>query len=199
MYRSAIERTTVARPSSQSDVTSYDRVMKAVHWLTLLLVIGAFACIWAARQADSKSETEFIIHLHQSLGLTILGVTIFRLCWRRRAAIPRLPASLPAIQKSAARATEYLLYGLLSVQPIVGILYTNAAGHLVNAYFLGELPVVLGPDKMLAKQLIALHDLVAVLLLIVIGLHAAAALFHHFVRRDDVLNAMLPQWLQRHR
>ena len=84
MYRSAIERTTVARPSSQSDVTSYDRVMKAVHWLTLLLVIGAFACIWAARQADSKSETEFIIHLHQSLGLTILGVTIFRLCWRRR-------------------------------------------------------------------------------------------------------------------
>jgi cytochrome b561 len=199
MHRSAITRAAVERPSSQSEVASYDRVMKAVHWLTLLLVIGAFACIWAERQADSKNEAEILIHLHQSLGITILGLTIFRLGWRRRAEIPRLPHSLPAAQKLAARATEYLLYGLLSVQPILGILYTNASRHLVNVYFLGDLPVVLGPDKMLAKRLIAMHDLVAVLLLLFIGLHAAAALFHHFVRRDDALNAMLPRWLQRPR
>jgi cytochrome b561 len=199
MHRSAIARTAAERPSSRSEVSSYDPVMKAVHWLTLLLVIGAFACIWAERQADTKNEAEIFIHLHQSLGFTILGLTIFRLCWRQRAEIPRLPVSLPAIQKLAARATEYLLYGLLSVQPVLGILYTNASRHLVNLYFLGDLPVVLGPDRMLAERLIALHDLVAVLLLIFIGLHAAAALFHHFVRRDDVLNAMLPRWLQRPR
>jgi len=161
MHRSAIARTAAERPSSRSEVSSYGRVMKAVHWLTLLLVIGAFACIWAERQADTKNEAEIFIHVHQSLGFTILGLTIFRLCWRRRAAIPRLPVSLPAIQKLAARATEYLLYGLLSVQPVLGILYTNASRHLVNLYFLGDLPVVLGPDRMLAERLIALHDLVA--------------------------------------
>jgi cytochrome b561 len=51
---------------------------------------------------------------------------------------------------------------------------------------------VVGPDKMLAKQAMAAHELVAYLLLALVALHAVAALFHHFVRRDNVLNAMLP-------
>ena len=58
---------------------------------------------------------------------------------------------------------------------------------------MGELPAIIGPDKLLAKQLIAAHDFMANLLLALIVLHAAAALFHHFVRRDDVLSATLPR------
>jgi len=56
MHRSAIAGTAGERPSRRSEVSSYDRVMKAVRWLTLLLVMGAFACIWADRQADTKNE-----------------------------------------------------------------------------------------------------------------------------------------------
>ncbi len=57
----------------------------------------------------------------------------------------------------------------------------------------GQLPAVIGPDKALAKQAMAMHELIGYLLLGLIALHAAAALFHHHVRRDDVLRAMLPR------
>jgi cytochrome b561 len=132
------------------------------------------------------------MQLHRSLGVTVLALTLFRLGWRWHARIPSLPATLSVIQKLAARGTEYLLYVLLLLQPILGILHTNARGRRVDFYFLGELPPLIGPDKLLAKQAIAAHDLVAYVLLAVIALHAAAALFHHFVRRDDVLKSMLP-------
>jgi len=80
----------------------------------------------------------------------------------------------------------------LLAQPILGILNINARGRRVDFFFLGELPPIVGPDKVLAKQAIAAHQIVAYVLLTLIALHAPAALFHHFVRRDDVLNAMLP-------
>jgi cytochrome b561 len=68
---------------------------------------------------------------------------------------------------------------------------TRKTGRFLLLRELGELPAIIGPDKALAKQAITAHEFVAYLLLVVIALHAAAALFHHFVRRDDVLNGML--------
>ncbi|MGC2200592.1 MAG: cytochrome b/b6 domain-containing protein [Stellaceae bacterium] len=122
-----------------------------------------------------------------------MALTVVRLTWRWHVPIPALPADLPALQKTAARVTEACLYLLLLVQPILGILHTNARGRRVGLYFLGQLPAVIGPDKALAKQAMAMHELIGYLLLGLIALHAAAALFHHHVRRDDVLRAMLPR------
>jgi cytochrome b561 len=172
---------------------SYDRVLKAVHWSTLLLIAAAYIAIWGSYAVATKEQEAFLTQLHRSLGVTVLVLTVFRLGWRWHARIPSLPADLPAIQKVAARVAEYFLYALLLIQPILGILYINARGRRVDFFFLGELPPIVGPDKVLAKQAVAAHDIVAYVLLTFIGLHAAAALFHHFVRRDDVLKAMLPR------
>ena len=172
---------------------SYDRVLKAVHWSTLLLIAAAYIAIWGSYAVDTKEQEAFLTQLHRSLGVTVFVLTVFRLGWRWHARIPSLPADLPAIQKVAARVAEYVLYALLLLQPILGILYINARGRRVDFFFLGELPPIVGPDKVLAKQAVAAHDIVAYVLLTFIGLHAAAALFHHFVRRDDVLKAMLPR------
>jgi cytochrome b561 len=172
---------------------SYDRVLKAVHWSTLLLIAAAYIAIWGSYAVATKEQEAFLTQLHRSLGVTVFVLTVFRLGWRWHARIPSLPADLPAIQKVAARVAEYFLYALLLIQPILGILYINARGRRVDFFFLGELPPIVGPDKVLAKQAVAAHDIVAYVLLTFIGLHAAAALFHHFVRRDDVLNAMLPR------
>jgi superoxide oxidase len=172
---------------------SYDRVLKAVHWSTLLLIAAAYIAIWGSYAVATKEQEAFLTQLHRSLGVTVFVLTLFRLGWRWHARIPSLPADLPAIQKMAARVAEYVLYALLLAQPILGILNINARGRRVDFFFLGELPPIVGPDKVLAKQAIAAHEIVAYLLLTLIALHAAAALFHHFVRRDDVLNAMLPR------
>ncbi len=172
---------------------SYDRVLKAVHWSTLLLIAAAYIAIWGSYAVATKEQEAFLMQLHRSLGVTVFVLTLFRLGWRWHARIPSLPADLLAIQKVAARVAEYVLYALLLIQPILGILYINARGRRVDFFFLGELPPIVGPDKVLAKQAVAAHDIVAYVLLTFIALHAAAALFHHFVRRDDVLNAMLPR------
>ena len=173
-------------------VESYDRVMKTVHWVSLLLVAAAYGAVWASHAMSSKQLHVLLVELHRSLGVTVFALTVFRLVWRRRARIPSLPADVPSLQKLAARATEGILYALLLAQPMLGILHTNAQGRRVNFYFLGELPAVVGRNEVLAHQAIAAHDVVSYLLLTVIAMHAAAALFHHFVRRDNVLNAMLP-------
>ena len=172
---------------------SYDRVLKAVHWSTLLLIAAAYIAIWGSYAVATKEQEAFLTQLHRSLGVTVFVLTLFRLGWRWHARIPSLPADLPAIQKVAARVAEYVLYALLLAQPVLGILYINGRGRRVDFFFLGELPPIVGPDKVLAKQAVAAHDIVAYVLLTLIALHAAAALFHHFVRRDDVLNAMLPR------
>lgn len=172
---------------------SYDRVLKAVHWSTLLLIVAAYIAIWGSYAVATKEQEAFLTQLHRSLGVTVFVLTVFRLGWRWHARIPSLPADLPAIQKAAARVAECVLYALLLLQPILGILYINARGRRVDFFLLGELPPIVGPDKMLAKQAIAAHDIVAYVLLTFIAVHAAAALFHHLVRRDDVLNAMLPR------
>jgi len=119
---------------------SYDRVLKAVHWSTLLLIAAAYIAIWGSYAVATKEQEAFLMQLHRSLGVTVFVLTLFRLGWRWHARIPSLPADLPAIQKVAARVAEYVLYALLLAQPILGILYINARGRRVDFFFLGELP-----------------------------------------------------------
>jgi cytochrome b561 len=67
----------------------------------------------------------------------------------------------------------------------------------LNLFFLGQLPALIGRDRPLARQLLEAHGTVGYLLLGLIAVHASAALYHHFWRRDDTLDAMLPQGVRR--
>lgn len=180
-----------ARPKTAD---GYDRVMRTIHWATLLLVTGVFAAIWIADpRVVGRANVGTIVQLHRSLGLTVCVLTIFRLVWRLHARIPPLPGDLSLLQQRAARATEGLIYLLLLAQPVVGLLYSNSYGRQVNLFLLVHLPAVIARDPALGEKLGAVHEFLGYSLLALIGVHAAAALFHHFVRRDDVLNAMLPR------
>jgi len=176
---------------------SYDRVMRATHWTTLALVAGAYVAVWIADPDIVGSYVKPVVQIHRSLGLTVAALTLFRLAWRWRMGIPDLPSDLPAMQKVAARATEGLIYVLLLAQPLVGLLYTNAYGLRAKPFLLFEIPALIARNKSLGIQLGNIHSFLGYALLTLVGLHAAAALFHHFIRRDDVLNAMLPQRLRR--
>jgi cytochrome b561 len=175
---------------------NFDRVIQTCHWLTLLLIAAIYSAAWTAHSGLAGEWYQPVMQLHRSLGLTVFAVTIFRLAWRRRVRIPALPADLHPLQKLAARGTEALLYLLLLLQPVLGLLQTGARGQAVDFYFLVRVPPVIGMDRPLARELHDLHALTANALLLLIGLHAAAALFHHFIRQDDVLDAMLPRRLR---
>jgi cytochrome b561 len=124
-------------------------------------------------------------------------VTLTRLVWRQFSRFPNWPADMPQLMRFAAHWSEYALYTLLLVQPILGLLHTNAHGDRVNLFFLGQLPALIGRDGPLARQFLEVHEMVGLLLLGLIALHASAALYHHFWRRDDTLAAMLPRGTRR--
>jgi cytochrome b561 len=175
-----------------SQPAGYDRVIRTIHWLTLGLIAAIYATAWTAHSGLAGEWFQSVFQVHRSLGLSLMALTVFRLAWRSRATIPKLPEDLHPIQKLAARANEVLLYLLLLVQPLLGLLHTNARGQQVDFFFAGHLPAIIGTDRQLARQLHDLHALTANALLVLIGMHASAALFHHFIRRDAVLATMLP-------
>ena len=104
----------------------YDRVMKTMHWTTLFLVAATYAVVWSSGAAATKEQQAVLVQVHRSLGVTIFVLTLFRLAWRSRARLPSLPADLPTVQIMASKATQYLLYALLLVQPVLGLLHSIA-------------------------------------------------------------------------
>jgi cytochrome b561 len=185
------------RTDGDPELRVFDPVIRFLHWLTLVLVTAIFVLAFAIDLAASNERAVALTQLHRSFGLIIWVVTLGRLGWRQFSRFPNWPADMPQAMRFAAQWSEYALYALLLTQPILGLLQTNAHGDQVNLFFLGRLPALIGHDRLFAKQLLAAHEAVGLLLLGLIALHVAAALYHHFWRRDDTLDAMLPQGMSR--
>jgi len=186
------------RTDGDPELSVFDPVIRFVHWLTLFLVAAIFVLAFSIIYfASSREEAVALIQLHRSFGVTVWVVMLGRLVWRQFSRFPNWPADMPQTMRLAAQWSEHALYALLLTQPILGLLQTNAYGDRVNLFFLGQLPALIGQDRPLAKQLLAVHVTVGLLLLGLIALHASAALYHHFWRRDDTLDAMLPHGMRR--
>ena len=175
----------------------FDPAIRFLHWLTLFLIAAIFVLAFSIDYASSREKAVALLQLHRSFGVTVWVVTLGRLVWRQFAGLPNWPVDMPQAMRFAAQWSEYALYALLLIQPILGLLQTNAYGDRVNLFFLGQLPALISADRPLAKQLLEVHQTVGLLLLGLIALHAAAALYHHFWRRDDTLESMLPQGMKR--
>jgi cytochrome b561 len=185
------------RTDANPELRVFDPVVRFLHWLTLFLIAAIFVLAFSIHFARSREEAVIVTQLHRSFGLTVWIVTLGRFAWRQFARFPNWPVDMPRAMRLVAHASELALYALLITQPILGLLETNAHGDLVNLFLLGQLPALIGKHRELARQLLAVHRAVGFLLLGLIALHASAALFHHFWRRDDTLEAMLPQGLRR--
>ena len=170
----------------------FDQTTRLMHWVTAGLMLCVFALAFSIDLATSRAAHTAFLQLHRSVGLTVWVVTLFRLAWRHVAKYPDWPSDMSQTMRVAAMASEYALYALLLVQPILGILQTNAHGDRVNLFFIGQLPALIEKNRPLAQLLSTVHRAVGFSLLSLIALHVSAALFHHFWRRDDTLTAMLP-------
>jgi cytochrome b561 len=185
-----------ARPFAESQGRyDFDPVIKSAHWLTLFLIICLFSTAALAEAGLSDAAKLMVVQLHRSFGLTLWTVTILRLMWRQFAEFPDWPPDMPRALGIVLNYTERLLYSLLLLQPLLGLLYTNARGNTVHLYLLVRIPPLISQDKALADSLIEAHEFVASLLLTVIALHVSTMLYRHFIRRDNALNRMLPRAL----
>nr|VFJ54190.1 MAG: cytochrome b561 [Candidatus Kentron sp. DK] len=174
--------------------TGYGAIAKAFHWLLFLMIgfmIVGGNMIAAMPRGAEKFEA---IGAHKSLGLLILALILFRLAWRLVNVRPKDPEGVSAIQNRIAHAAHWLLYGLMLAQPLTGILMSQAAGYPVSFFGLFQLPALLGKNPPLAEFFHGAHGVVWVLLALVVITHAGAALYHHFVLKDDVLRRMGWGW-----
>src|SRR5690606_2696201 len=106
---------------------------------------------------------------------------------------PVITPPIPAWQARASAGVHAALYLFMLGMPLLGWLTVSAKGHPVPLFFRLELPALIAPDKGLGHRLEDIHEMIGTLGYVAIGLHAAAALVHHYGRRDDTLRRMLPR------
>ena len=126
------------RADADPELRAFDPLIRFLHWLTLFLVATTFVLAFSIDLASSKEEASVLIQLHRSFGVTLWVVTVIWLVWRQFARFPNWPADMPQLIRFAAHWSEYALYALLLIQPILGLLHTNAHGERVNLFFLGQ-------------------------------------------------------------
>ena len=170
----------------------YTGVAKTLHWTILALLIVQFIVAWTMPEIHRDTKPETLINLHLSVGILILAVAILRLGWRLTHSEPPPEDGLPPWQVQSARIMHWLLYLLLLVLPILGWINASWRGFPVIMFGL-ELPKLVATRAPGFGWTGDVHGLLTnYAMLALVGLHVAAALYHYFVRRDGVLQRMLP-------
>jgi len=171
----------------------YTGVAKLLHWTVLGLLIVQFAIAWSMPHIGRNTRPDTLINLHLAFGVLILAVAIARVGWRLTHPEPPPQDGVPPWQIRSARVTHWLLYLLLVVVPILGWMNASFRGFPVSVFGLAELPKLMATRAPGFAWTGDVHGLLAnYAMLALVGLHVAAVLYHYFVRRDGVLQRMLP-------
>lgn len=179
--------------------TRYTSVAIVLHW-AIALAIAAIATIGLVMTHVKVAPfTQFKLYqLHKSIGITILALVVLRILWRLTHRPPALPPDMSRLEKQAAEGTHRLLYGLMIGMPLVGWALVSASPLNLPTVLYGvlpwpHLPMPPGVSKAVAAPILAtIHAYGAYALIALVVIHAAAALRHHLVIRDDVLRRMIP-------
>jgi len=168
----------------------FDQTSIALHWLTVALVAAQLAAGWLL--SHGGDEIPALLTTHRSIGIAIWIIVAARLVWRHGFAhLPPFPASMPKLQQRLATLNEYALYALLLIQPLTGL--GNVLFHgRPFALFAWNVPALVARHEAVFHLFRSIHKFGAWGLLALIGVHAAAALFHALILRDGVLQRMLP-------
>lgn len=172
--------------------THYTAPAKALHWLMALLLGGLLGLGFYMADLPLSPEKIQLFSWHKWAGVTLFALVWLRLFWRLMRRPPAYPDSMTPLQKAAAHGGHFALYALMLAIPVSGWLMSSAKG--VQTVWFGVLPLpdLLSRDKALGHQLEALHSALAVGLMVLVGVHIAAALYHYRVLKDDILQRMLP-------
>lgn len=174
----------------RNSATRYGVVAKTFHWAMALGILTLLA-IGIGFDWMSQSQRFDWVVFHKALGITVLALAILRLLWTGLAGRPK-PLPGARWQHVAAHAVHGLLYVLMVAVPLSGWALNSAEGFPLPWFGLFTVPTLFAADRALHEPLGTLHWALAYALLGLIVLHAAAALQHHILLRDDTLRRMIP-------
>jgi cytochrome b561 len=172
--------------------TRYGKLSIGLHWLMLLLIAAVYFTMEFRGIFPKGSDGRTLMkELHFMLGLSILALVWLRLLARMIAPTPKIRPAPHAMQEKIAKLMYLALYLLMICAPLLGWLLLSAEGKPIPFFGL-ELPPLTGKDHAFAEQMEDWHVRIAQAGYWLIGLHAAAGIFHHHIRRDNALRMMLP-------
>jgi cytochrome b561 len=190
--QSAAQPMQFATPSKA--VESYGTGAVAFHWTMFLLVV-VVGVLGLLHDDWPKQTQAFWINIHVMLGLLLWLTLIARFWWRSRHAPPPLPPEVGNLSRRLSGPVHLTLYALMFITPIVGVVTFIWHGRVFD-FGLFHLDLGVRSNKAVFRPTEDLHGYLAYAIFALAGIHAVAALWHHFVLRDGVLGRM---WAQRER
>jgi cytochrome b561 len=188
--------------AARNSLLRYGNVAMTLHWLIAALVLVNLVLGPIMTDLPRADPNRFMLYqLHKSVGLTVLTLSFVRLGWRLINPIPPLPRGMSPLLRFGAHASHFALYFLIIAIPLAGwsMVSSSSLGlptlyfglfSWPNIWFLAELPASTKASNIeLFKDT---HALLAYVALGLASLHVLAALYHQFIRRDDVLRRMVP-------
>ncbi len=163
-----------------------------LHWLIVVMIIAQVILANIAEDLPLGVRKLAMFARHKSVGITILALAVIRLGWRALNPTPPLPDTLQPYERRLANFSHAALYFLLFAMPLTGWMMSSARWFPVSWFGFFQLPDFVPKDSSLYDAMKGIHDSLALALYALVSLHVAAALKHHFVKKDDVLRRMLP-------
>jgi cytochrome b561 len=170
----------------------YGSAQIALHWLMLLLIVAVYACIeLRGLYPKGSAIREGLKSWHFALGLVVFGLVWLRLAARLLRPAPPIMPPPPRWELRVAHAAEFAMYVFMIAMPVLGWLTLSAEGDPVPFFGL-QLPALMAPNEAAAGPLEEAHETIGTIGYALVGIHAAAALAHHYIARDNTLLRILP-------
>ena len=175
-----------------SQQSRYHPTIIALHWGVLLLTIGVYASM-ELREFWPRGSTlrEGLKLVHYSLGLTVFALVIARIVIRLRTTTPAVTPPLSPLLKFGATGAHLALYAFMIAMPLLGWATLSAEGKSIIFFGIPIFPIA-PVSETLTEFFEETHELIGDIGYFLIGAHAAAALYHHYIRRDNTLVRMAP-------
>jgi cytochrome b561 len=168
----------------------YGLISRILHWLAFLVVVGMLLGGQLLGMLPDGSIKSIVVSAHKSLGVLVFFLMVVRLFWRLANPRPRFLGN-HLVLRYVSEVLHVCLYVLLLVQPLAGILMSQAYGYPVVVFGWIEIPTLVWHSPSLGGIFSQIHSVTAMILVTVIVVHSAAALKHHYIDGDRTLMRML--------
>lgn len=176
----------------RNTTSSWGSLSRWFHWGLALVIIGMIGFGWWMNHFPARADKFFYRSIHADIGYMVLLLMVLRLIWRAMNPTPALPSDTPWWQRIVASVSHWALYAVTILVAMLGWAHSGARTPDYSSFFgLFAVPQITSPDKAAAAAWEERHIFFAYVLLALIVLHVAAALWHHFIKRDRVTARML--------
>lgn len=184
-------------PMIRNTKNAYGTIAKSFHWTIFILV--TFMLIYGFLLEDISKEYQPIAYnIHKLTGLLILFLMLFRLAWALTNIKPGLPVGMMLWERVGEWIVHVLLYVTLIAMPFVGWIGASAGGRPPHIGSL-SLGLPLEENKQFSESAFFIHNNLALIIIGLISIHILAALYHHFIKHDDIMRRMLPRIFLKHK